>query len=48
MDIAILGAMVVLIGLFAWFVVTQRSRGPSTRVGDVQLRDQLLAFKEVG
>jgi DNA recombination protein RmuC len=47
-DFAILGAMVVLIGLFAWFVLTQWSRGPSASVDDVRLREQLLAFKEVG
>ena len=48
MDVAILGAMVVLIGLFAWFVLTQRSGGPSARVDDGQLKEQLLAFKDVG
>ena len=48
MDFAILGAMVVLIVLFAWFVLTQRPRSPSARVDDVHLREQLLAFKEVG
>ena len=48
MDVAILGAMVVLIVLFAWFALTQRARGPTPRVNDSQLRDQLLAFKEVG
>ena len=48
MDIAILGAMIVLIGLVAWFVLTQRSRGSSTSVDDVHLREQLLVFKDVG
>ncbi|MDA0988396.1 MAG: DNA recombination protein RmuC [Chloroflexi bacterium] len=48
MDIAILGAMVVLICLFAWFILTQRSAKAPSKVDDGQLRDQLLAFKEVG
>ena len=48
MDIAVLVAMVVLIGLFAWFVLTQRSGGASAKVDDGQMKEQLLAFKEVG
>ena len=48
MDIAILGAMVVLIGVFAWFVLTQRSGGAAVKADDGQLKEQLIAFKEVG
>ena len=48
MDVAILVAVVVLIGLFVWFILTQRSASASSKVGDGQLQEQLLAFKEVG
>jgi len=48
MDIALLVAMVILICLFVWFVMTQRSRGASLKVNDGHLREQLLAFREVG
>jgi DNA recombination protein RmuC len=48
MEIAILGAMVILIGLFGWFILTQRSVNIPSKVDDGQLREQLLAFKEVG
>ncbi|MDP6102391.1 MAG: DNA recombination protein RmuC [Dehalococcoidia bacterium] len=48
MDVAMLVAMVVLIGLFAWFILTQRPRSVSTRTHEGQLKEQLLAFKEVG
>ena len=48
MDYTILGAIVVLIVLFAWFALTQQSGRPAARVEDNRLREQLLAFKEVG
>jgi DNA recombination protein RmuC len=48
MDIAILGVMVALIGLFAWFILTQRSVNALSKMDDSHLRDQFLAFKEVG
>lgn len=48
MDIALLVAMVILIVLFTVFVMTQRSRGDALKVNDGQLREQLLAFREVG
>lgn len=48
MDIALLVAMVILICFFVWFVMTQRSRGASLEVNDGNLREQLLAFREVG
>ena len=48
MDVAMLVAMVVLIGLFAWFILTQRPRSVSTRTHEGPLKEQLLAFKEVG
>jgi DNA recombination protein RmuC len=48
MDIAILVAMVVLIGLFAWFILTQRSANTPSKADDGRLAEQLLAFKEVG
>jgi len=48
MDIAILLAMVILIVLFASFMLTHRISDTSSKENDVRLKDQLLAFKDVG
>ena len=48
MDAAILAGISVLIGLFAWFILTQRSGNTPSEVDEGQLKEQLLAFKEVG
>ena len=48
MDVAILAGISVLICLFAWLILNQRPGNTPSKVDNSQLKEQLLAFKEVG
>ena len=48
MDYIILGSVIFLAGMLALFLANQKKTGDSSRDREIQLKDQLIAFAEIG